>query len=106
MQVYIGKPIRGALGRNQGMQVDINQGLGRHSITCGFCTSYSLGQELLKLTMVGTASKNKPELPAELLSIKNRAPQSCVFTLVLSVGLYRCNNHYVYTVQRKAKLLH
>ncbi|KAJ8386982.1 hypothetical protein AAFF_G00161590 [Aldrovandia affinis] len=87
LQVYTGKPIGGAAERNQGMRVvlDMAQALRGHNITCdNFLTSYNLGQELLKkkLTMVGTVRKNRTELSAELLAIKNRAPQSSklVFT--------------------------
>ncbi|KAL7868866.1 hypothetical protein SRHO_G00102500 [Serrasalmus rhombeus] len=44
-------------------------------------TSYDLGQELLKrnLTMVGTVKKNNPELPPEMLQVKDRAPLSSQF---------------------------
>ncbi|XP_033943723.1 piggyBac transposable element-derived protein 4-like [Pseudochaenichthys georgianus] len=84
LQVYTGKPVGGAPERNQGMRVvlDMAQGLRGHNITCdNFFTSYDPGQELLKrkLTMVGTVRKNRTELPAEMLVIKNRVPQSSKF---------------------------
>lgn len=58
------------------------QGLGGHILTCdNFFTNHNLGLELLKrkLTMVRTARKNRADLPAELLVIKNRAPSSSMF---------------------------
>lgn len=92
LQVYTGKPVGGAPERNQGMRVmlDMAQGLRGHNITCdNFFTSYNLGQELLKkkLTMVGTVRKNRTELPAELLAIKNRAPQSSKFVFTDTTAL-------------------
>ncbi|TWW70038.1 hypothetical protein D4764_18G0008440 [Takifugu flavidus] len=62
--------------------LDMTAGLQGHNITCDtFFTSYDLGQELLmrKLSMVGTVKKNKPELPAEILQVKDRAPLSSKF---------------------------
>lgn len=64
------------------MVLDMTAGLQGHNITCdNFFTSYDLGQELLrrKLTMVGRVKKNKPELPAEILQVKDRAPLSSKF---------------------------
>lgn len=61
----------------------MTQGLRGHNITCdNSFISYALGQELLKkkLTMVGTVTKNKPELPSALLDTKDRAPLSSKFT--------------------------
>ncbi|XP_061085309.1 uncharacterized protein LOC133118973 [Conger conger] len=92
MRVYTGKPIGGAPERNQGMRVvlDMIQGLRGHNITCdNVFTSYTLGQELLKrkLTLIGTVRKNKPELPAELLSMKNRAAQSSKFAFTDTTAL-------------------
>lgn len=48
------------------MVCDLTSGLEGHNITCdNFFTSYNLGQILLRknLTLLGTISKNKPELP-------------------------------------------
>ncbi|GLD56432.1 piggyBac transposable element-derived protein 4-like protein [Lates japonicus] len=92
MQVYTGKPVGGAPEKNQGTRVvlDMAQGLRGHNITCdNFFTNYNLGQELLKrkLTMVGTVRKNRAELPAELLVIKNRAPQSSMFAFTDTTAL-------------------
>lgn len=92
MQVYTGKPVGGAPERNQGTRVmlDMAQGLRGHNITCdNVFTKYNLGQELLKqkLTMVGTVQKNRDELPAELLVIKNRAPQSFMFAFTDTTAL-------------------
>ncbi|KAJ8395758.1 hypothetical protein AAFF_G00029950 [Aldrovandia affinis] len=92
LQVYTGKPVGGAAERNQDMRVvlDMAQGLRGHNITCdNFFTLYNLGQELLKkkLTMVGTVRKNRTELPAELLAIKNRAPQSSKFVFTDTTAL-------------------
>ncbi|XP_076608401.1 LOW QUALITY PROTEIN: uncharacterized protein LOC143333911 [Chaetodon auriga] len=90
--VYTGKPVGGAPEKNQGKRVvlDKAQGLRGHNITCdNFFTSYNLGQELLKrkLTMVRTVRKNRAELPAELLVIKNRAPQSSMFAFTDTTAL-------------------
>ncbi|KAI3360592.1 hypothetical protein L3Q82_002454 [Scortum barcoo] len=92
MQVYTGKPAEGAPEKNQGTGVvlDMAQGLRGHNITCdNFFTNYNLGQELLKrkLTMVRTVRKNRAELPAELLVIKNRAPQSSMFAFADTTAL-------------------
>ncbi|XP_051783376.1 piggyBac transposable element-derived protein 4-like, partial [Erpetoichthys calabaricus] len=84
LQIYTGKAASGIPEKNQGKRVvlDMTTGLQGHNITCdNFFTSYDLGQELLKrkLTMVGTVKKNKPELPAEILQVKGRAPLSSKF---------------------------
>ncbi|XP_068435159.1 piggyBac transposable element-derived protein 4-like [Clinocottus analis] len=84
LQIYTGKAASGIPEKNQGKRVvlDMTTGLEGHNITCDhFFTSYDLGQELLrrKLTMVGTVKKNKPELPAEILQEKDRAPLSSKF---------------------------
>uniref|UniRef100_A0A3B3RN32 PiggyBac transposable element-derived protein domain-containing protein n=1 Tax=Paramormyrops kingsleyae TaxID=1676925 RepID=A0A3B3RN32_9TELE len=84
LQIYTGKPASGIPEKNQGKRVvlDMTFGLRGHNITCAnFFTSYDLGQELLrrKLTMVGTIRKNKPELPIEILQVKDRAPLSSKF---------------------------
>ncbi|KAM9323738.1 piggyBac transposable element-derived protein 4-like [Gastrophryne carolinensis] len=84
LQIYTGKSASGIPEKNQGKRVvlDMTTGLQGHNITCdNFFTSYDLGQELLsrKITMVGTVKKNKPELPAELLQMKDRAPLSSKF---------------------------
>nr|XP_055053772.1 piggyBac transposable element-derived protein 4-like [Misgurnus anguillicaudatus] len=84
MQIYTGKPSDGAPERNQGMRVvlEMSEGLQGHCITCdNFFTSYKLGEELLKrkLTMIGTVKKNKPELPREILDVKERMLHSSKF---------------------------
>lgn len=84
LQIYTGKAASGIPEKNQGKRVVLNMtaGLQGHNITCdNFFTSYDLGQELLKrkLTMVGTVKKNKPELRAEILQMKDRAPLSSKF---------------------------
>ncbi|XP_034065557.1 piggyBac transposable element-derived protein 4-like [Gymnodraco acuticeps] len=97
LQVYTGKPVGGAPEWNQGMRVvlDMAKGLRGHNITCdNFFTSYNLGQELLKrkLTMVGTVRKNRTELPAEMLVIKNRVPQSSKRVLNKELEVIQYNN--------------
>ncbi|XP_036006053.1 piggyBac transposable element-derived protein 4-like [Fundulus heteroclitus] len=92
MQVYTGKPVGGAPEKNQGTRVvlDMAQGLRGQNITCdNFFTNYNLGQELLKrkLPMVGTVRKNRAELHAELLVIKDRAPQSSMFAFTDTTAL-------------------
>ncbi len=84
MQVYTSKSSGEAPEKNQGTRVvlDMAEGLHGHNITCdNFFTSYALGEELLKrkVTMLGTVRKNKPELPPELLAVKNREVTSSVF---------------------------
>ncbi|KAM4031867.1 LOW QUALITY PROTEIN: piggyBac transposable element-derived protein 4-like [Anomaloglossus baeobatrachus] len=84
LQIYIGKSASGIPEKKQGKCVllDMTTRLQGHNITCdNFFTSYDLGQDLLrrKITMVGTVKKNKPELPAELLQMKDRAPLSSKF---------------------------
>ncbi|XP_037533781.1 piggyBac transposable element-derived protein 4-like [Nematolebias whitei] len=95
LQIYTGKLAAGIPEKNQGKRVilDMTTGLRGHNITCdNFFTSYDLGQELLKrkLTMVGTIRKNKPELPLEILQVKDRAPLSSkfAFTETTSVVSY------------------
>lgn len=108
LQVYTGKPVGGAPERNQGMRVvlDMAQGLRGHNITCdNFFTSYNLGQELLKrkLTMVGTVRKNRTELLAEMLVIKNRVPQSSKFmftdTTTLHTHTLNCCYNKILSIQ-------
>ncbi|XP_037550296.1 piggyBac transposable element-derived protein 4-like [Nematolebias whitei] len=95
LQIYTGKLAAGIPEKNQGKRVilDMTTGLRGHNITCdNFFTSNDLGQELLKrkLTMVGTIRKNKPELPLEILQVKDRAPLSSkfAFTETTSVVSY------------------
>lgn len=83
LQIYTGKAASGIPEKRCGKRVvlDMTTGLRGHNITCdNFFTSYDLGQELLKrkLTMVGTVKKNKPELPAEIVQVKDRAALSTV----------------------------
>uniref|UniRef100_UPI003AAE7D3F piggyBac transposable element-derived protein 4-like n=1 Tax=Centroberyx gerrardi TaxID=166262 RepID=UPI003AAE7D3F len=93
LQVYTGKPDGGAPEKNQGMRVvlDMTQGLCGHNITIcdNFFTSHKLGQELhkRKLTMVGTLCKNKPELPPQLLTTRNRPVNSSKFVLTGDTSL-------------------
>jgi hypothetical protein len=95
--VYTGKPDGGAPEKNQGMRVvlDVTQ----DNIKCNnFFTSHKLGQELLKrkLTMGGTAQKNKPELPPPLLNTLNRPINSSKF-------LFRTDTSLVSYVPKKGK---
>ncbi|KAG7470514.1 hypothetical protein MATL_G00114660 [Megalops atlanticus] len=92
LQVYTGKPADGRPEKNQGMRVvlDMTAGLQGHNITCdNFFTSYALGQELLKkkLTMVGTVRKNRPELPAALVSTRGREILSSKFAFTSTHSL-------------------
>jgi len=92
MQVYTGRPVGEAPERNQGKRVMLNmvQGLRGHIITCdNSFTSYNLGQERLKkkLTMLGTVRKNRSELPAEVLVMKDRAPLSSKFAFTETTAL-------------------
>nr|XP_023665676.1 piggyBac transposable element-derived protein 4-like isoform X1 [Paramormyrops kingsleyae] len=101
MQIYTGKVAGGISEKNQGMRVvlDMTQGLSGHNITCdNFFTSYNLGQELLKrnMTMVGTVRHNKPELPPELLTVKDREVTSSEFA-------FTANTTLVSYVPRKGK---
>nr|XP_023650860.1 piggyBac transposable element-derived protein 4-like isoform X2 [Paramormyrops kingsleyae] len=101
MQIYTGKVKGGISEKNQGMRVvlDMTQGLSGHNITCdNFFTSYNLGQELLKrnMTMVGTVRHNKPELPPELLTVKDREVTSSEFA-------FTANTTLVSYVPRKGK---
>ncbi|KAM4016931.1 LOW QUALITY PROTEIN: piggyBac transposable element-derived protein 4-like [Anomaloglossus baeobatrachus] len=80
LQIYTGKSASG-IRKKQGTRVVLDMMTG-HNITCdNFFTSYDLEQELLrrKITMVGTVKKTKPELPTELLQMKDRAPLSSKF---------------------------
>ncbi|KAI4886808.1 hypothetical protein NFI96_022436 [Prochilodus magdalenae] len=79
LQIYTGKSASSIPEKKQGKRVvlDMTTGLQGHNITCdNFFTSYDLVQEL---TMVGTVKKNKPELPAAMLQVKDRAPLSSKF---------------------------
>ncbi|XP_048853943.1 piggyBac transposable element-derived protein 4-like [Brienomyrus brachyistius] len=101
MQIYTGKVKGGISEKNQGTRVvlDMTQGLSGHNITCdNFFTSYNLGQELLKrnMTMVGTVRHNKPELPPELLTVKDREVTSSQFA-------FTANTTLVSYVPRKGK---
>lgn len=84
MAVYTGKPDGGTQEVNQGKRVvlELVEGLKGHTVTCdNFFTSFSLGEELLKqnIAMVGTIRWSKPELPPELLKVRQRAPLSSLF---------------------------
>ena len=79
LQSYTGKAASGIPERNQGKHLVLHMtaGLQGHNITCDtFFTSCDLGQELLrrKLTTVNTVKRNKAELPADMLQVKDRAP--------------------------------
>ncbi|KAM9770316.1 DNA polymerase delta subunit 4 isoform 1-T1 [Menidia menidia] len=92
LQVYTGKPNGGASDKNQGMRVvlDMSQELSGHNIACdNFFTSHRLGQELLKrkLTMVGAIRKNRPELPPQLLTLKDRPVKSSKFAYTADTSL-------------------
>jgi len=107
MQVYTGKLIEGDPEKNQGMSVVLKwqSDKGDTTLRVTIFTSYNLGQELpkRKLTMVGTVRKNRTELPAELLEIKNRAPpvvQVCLHrhhspcNLLAQKGKERCAHEH------------
>ncbi|XP_076607948.1 uncharacterized protein LOC143333663 [Chaetodon auriga] len=84
MSVYTGKKEGARPEVNQGERVvlELVEGLQGHTVTCDkFFTSYGLGEELLrrKMAMVGTLRRNKPELPPELLEVRQRAVLSSVF---------------------------
>lgn len=84
MQIYTGKPPGSSREVNQGMRVtlQLTEGLQGHTVTCdNFFTSFALAEELLrrKLALVGTIRKNKPELPPQLLQLRQREILSSVF---------------------------
>ncbi|XP_070836495.1 large ribosomal subunit protein uL3 isoform X1 [Chaetodon trifascialis] len=84
MSVYTGKKDEAPPEVNQGKRVvlELVEGLQGHTVTCDhFFTSYELGEELLrrKMAMVGTLRRSKPELPPELLEVRQRAILSSVF---------------------------
>lgn len=84
MEIYTGKPPGSSREVNQGMMVTLRltEGLQGHTVTCdNFFTPFALAEELLrrKLALVGTIRKNKPELPPELLQLRQRKILSSVF---------------------------
>ncbi|XP_044023761.1 piggyBac transposable element-derived protein 3-like [Siniperca chuatsi] len=84
MQIYTGKSAGSAPEVNQGKRVvlDMTEGLKGRTVTCdNFFTTYALAEELLKrkIALVGTIRKNKPELPQQLLDIRQRQPRSSLF---------------------------
>jgi len=86
METYIGKKPNAGREVNFGEKVvlDLLEGIdsaGRN-VTCdNFFTSLSLARKLLEknVTLVGTIRKNKPELPPEMVSTKERKPFTTMF---------------------------
>ncbi|XP_041666997.1 piggyBac transposable element-derived protein 4-like [Cheilinus undulatus] len=85
LQPYLGKPTREAPPEGeQGKRVvlELTEGLSGHTVTTdNFFTSYDLGMKLLerKMALVGTVRHNKPELPPQLLKVKERQVLSSLF---------------------------
>ncbi|XP_035765650.1 piggyBac transposable element-derived protein 4-like [Neolamprologus brichardi] len=84
LQVYTGKSASANREMNQGMRVvlELTEGLQGHTVTTdNFFTSFPLAEELRKrrMALVGTLRLNKPELPPQLLNIRDRDVLSSVF---------------------------
>ncbi|XP_019220611.1 piggyBac transposable element-derived protein 3 [Oreochromis niloticus] len=84
MEIYTGKSPGSSQEVNQGMRVvlQLTEGLQGHTVTCdNFFTSFSLAEELLrrKLALVGTIRRNKPELPPQLVQLRQRKILSSLF---------------------------
>uniref|UniRef100_A0AAX7VMN6 PiggyBac transposable element-derived protein domain-containing protein n=1 Tax=Astatotilapia calliptera TaxID=8154 RepID=A0AAX7VMN6_ASTCA len=84
LQVYTGKSASANREINQGMRVvlELTEGLQGHTVTTdNFFTSFPLAEELRKrrMALVGTLRLNKPELPPQLLNIREREVLSSVF---------------------------
>lgn len=86
LQVYTGRTVGQEREQNQGERVVLDltqdmQGSGRNVTTDNFFTSLSLAQKLSQkqMTLLGTIRKNRKELPAELIKVKDRAPLSSMF---------------------------
>ncbi|KAL3997113.1 hypothetical protein ACER0C_009769 [Sarotherodon galilaeus] len=84
MEIYTGKSPGSSREVNQGMRVvlQLTEGLQGHTVTCdNFFTSFSLAEELLrrKLALVGTIRRNKPELPPQLVQLRQRKILSSLF---------------------------
>lgn len=70
------------VGERKRVVLEMTAGLQGVTVTCDYLfTSYPLMQELLgrKVALVGTARKNKPELPPVMLQTKGRAVLSSLF---------------------------
>ena len=86
METYTGKKPNARREANLGEKVvlDLLEGIdaaGRN-VTCdNFFTSLSLTRKLLakNVTLMGTIRKNKPELPLEMVSTKERKPFTTMF---------------------------
>ncbi|XP_005947474.1 piggyBac transposable element-derived protein 4 [Haplochromis burtoni] len=83
MEIYTGKS-GSSREVNQGMRVvlQLTEGLKGHTVTCdNFFTSFSLAEELLrrKVALVGTIRGNKPELPPQLVQLRQRKILSSLF---------------------------
>ncbi|XP_061089207.1 piggyBac transposable element-derived protein 4-like [Conger conger] len=92
MRVCTGRAASAASEKSRGVRalLDMTKGLRGCNITCNrVFTSYELGQELLKrkMTMVGEVMKNKPELPAAVLTMKGRAVASSRFAFTPTTTL-------------------
>ena len=86
MQVYTGKDAGSSRETNQGTRVVLNlvediEKSGENIICNYFFTNLTLARKLLqiKLTLVKTIRKNKPELPMEFTVVKGRNVDSTVF---------------------------
>lgn len=84
MQIYTGTQPGTPTERNQGKQVvlDMTEGLRGVTVTVDHVfTSFALAEALLrrKVALLGTVRRNKPELPPELLQLRERAALSSVF---------------------------
>nr|XP_033470429.1 piggyBac transposable element-derived protein 4-like [Epinephelus lanceolatus] len=76
LQIYLGKPSPTAkreVGLGKRVVMELTVGL-RGTVTADNFTSRDLGQQLLKrgMALVGTIRKTKPELPPQLLQMRER----------------------------------
>ena len=97
MQPYLGKASRDAAPeKQQGKRVvmDLTEGLRGNTVTTdNFFTSWELGMELqtkIKLALVGTIRRNRPELPPQLLDVRQRQARSSVFTQKIKIDENHC----------------
>ncbi|XP_061576912.1 piggyBac transposable element-derived protein 4-like [Cololabis saira] len=92
MLVYTGTPEGAAPGGARETQtvLELTRGLRGHVVTCDqLLTTYDVGQELLsrELTMVGPVRRNRPELPPQILSVRNRPVHSSRFMFTADTAL-------------------
>lgn len=80
----------------------MSEGLQGNIVTDIFYTPYALAEELLirKLALVGTIRKNKPELPPQLVQIRQRAPRSSYFAFT------KMHTAVSYILKRGKNVLH